>query len=60
MSAVSVAVYVTDSTTALLTVKVTTPLAFDGPLAAEMVELPVWDSVTVLPATGFPGIEKLH
>jgi len=33
--------------------KVTMPLAFDGPLAAEMVELPVpCDRVTVFPLTG--------
>lgn len=36
-----------------LTVKVTTPLAFEAPLAAEIVELPVpCDRVTVLPLTG--------
>ena len=35
------------------TVKVTTPLAFEGPLAAEMVELPVpWVNVTALPLAG--------
>ena len=36
-----------------MTVKVTTPLALDAPLAAEMVELPVpCDRLTVLPLTG--------
>ena len=36
------------------TVKVTTPLAFEGPLAAEIVELPVpCERVTVLPLTGW-------
>ena len=37
------------------TVKVTTPLALEGPLAAEIVELPVpCDRVTVLPLAGLP------
>src|SRR6185369_13571812 len=36
------------------TVKVTTPLAFERPLAAEIVELPApCDRVTVLPLTGW-------
>ena len=36
------------------TVKVTTPLAFEGPLAGEIVELPApCDRVTVLPLTGW-------
>jgi hypothetical protein len=36
-----------------VTVKVTTPLELDGPLAAEIVECPEpWASVTVLPLTG--------
>ena len=52
-SVVSVAVYVTASAVASLTVKVTTPLALEGPDALEIVELPpAWPRVTVLPATG--------
>jgi hypothetical protein len=36
-------------------VKVTTPLALEGPLAAEIVELPLpADSVTAWPLTGLP------
>src|SRR5580704_16529850 len=39
--------------TVSVTVKVTTPAALDGPLAAEITELPVFlASVTVLPLTG--------
>src|SRR5437667_298288 len=39
-----------DSATVSVTVNVTTPLASEGPLAAEIVELPpLLDSVTVLP-----------
>src|SRR5579862_4972838 len=42
-----------------LAVKVTTPLPFEGPLAAEMLELPWFgDSVTVLPLTGFPPASR--
>ena len=53
-SVVSVAVYVTVSAVVFVTVKVTTPAASDGPLAAEIDEEPVWASETVLPARGFP------
>ena len=43
------------SATVFVTVNVTTPLAFDAPLAAEITELPpLFASVTVLPDTGFP------
>ena len=56
LSIVSVAVYRDVSATAFFTVNVTTPLAFEGPLAAEMVELPVCASVTVLPETGLPKV----
>ena len=44
----------TVSAVVLVTVKVTTPPALDGPLAAEIDEEPVWPSETDLPATGFP------
>jgi hypothetical protein len=53
VSVESVAVYVTAWAFASVTVKVTTPFESDGPLAAEIVELPApWASVTVLPVTG--------
>src|SRR4051794_12968048 len=49
-SVTSLAVYVTDSALVSFTVKVTTPLALEAPLAAEMVEVPVpCDKVTVFP-----------
>src|ERR1019366_10326151 len=36
-----------------VTVKVTTPVELEGPLAAEIVELPAaWANVTILPLTG--------
>jgi hypothetical protein len=54
-SVVSVALYVTVWAVLSFTVKVTTPLAFEGPDAAEMTELPApWPRVTVLPETGLP------
>src|SRR5579862_3472584 len=54
LSVVSLAVYVTDWAVASLTVKVTTPLAFETPLAAEIVETPEPAvNVTVLFGTGF-------
>src|SRR5438477_788768 len=52
-SVVSVAVYVTDSTTVSFTVKLACPLASVAALAGEIVELPgPCASVTVLPLTG--------
>jgi hypothetical protein len=47
---------VTASAVVSVTVKVTTPLELDGPLAAEIVECPVpWASVTVLPLIALPA-----
>jgi hypothetical protein len=52
-SVASVAVYTTACATVSVTVNVTTPLALDGPLAAEITELPLpCASVTVFPLTG--------
>ena len=51
-----VAVYVTVWGVLAFTVKVTTPLAVDGPLAVETTEVPPPGvSVTVFPATGAPA-----
>ena len=53
LSVVSLAVYVTDWIVVSVTVKVTTPLLLEAPLAAEIVEFPVtWVRVTVLPLAG--------
>ena len=54
-SVASVAEYTTVCAVESVTVNVTTPVALDGPLAAEIVELPLpAASVTVFPLTGFP------
>jgi putative transposon-encoded protein len=56
VSVESVAVYTTACAVRSVTVKVTTPLAFEGPDAAEITEAPEPAArVTVLPDTGLPA-----